>query len=62
MAMTFPDTMNIVSGGNKAARFRRPSWGEGKYVSWFVNSENNDHVNPTVLLDDFVADDWEVIE
>lgn len=59
--MTFPDTLNIVNGGNKCARFRRPSWEPGKYIAWVINSQNKDHSNPPVLAEDFMANDWEVI-
>ena len=60
--MTFADTLGVVNEVNTTTRFRRPSWEDGKYIAWMVNSENRDHVNPTVELEDFVADDWEIVE
>ena len=60
--MTFDETLEIVKKGNKCARFRRPTWAADTYVAWMVNNENKDHVNPEISLEDFMADDWEVIE
>lgn len=59
--MTFDETLDIVKNGNKCARFRRTSWVSNEYVSWMVNQQNRDHINPTIYQEDFLADDWEEV-
>ena len=60
--MTFDETLEIVNNINRCARFRRPKWATDIYVAWMVNQHNRDHVNPEINYEDFMADDWEVIE